>query len=147
MKNKLNPTVSHKQLLLYTYMVLVMVFLSSCSLGFNKEQTESQIYDLVTRNKEDIVKCIEENNLDKAKTMYRFEDVKIVKENGTVIPVFYCGGGGFGSSTFYYGFYYSPQNVPFAIAATETNCLLSEDDNTYSTKQIIDGFYYFEVHF
>ena len=67
---------------------------------------------------------------------------------------FTCDGWGFGSSTSYYGFYYSPAGPePFQGAEVELTpqnggyAWQGEGDNWGVTRALGQGFYYFEVHF
>ena len=67
---------------------------------------------------------------------------------------FTCGGWGLGSSTSYYGFYYSPAG-PRAFQGTKAELVpqnggfawQGEGDNHGFTREISQGFYYYEAHF
>lgn len=67
---------------------------------------------------------------------------------------FYCGGSGFGSSTSYYGFYYTENDNLSAIwcagdtlAPSGKGWSWKNGDNSYYTEKITDNFYYYEAHF
>ena len=115
------------------------IYMSDPSLGGSYKEIDSELLESVFKNK----KLIRE----------------ISRHDGGVS--FFCGGSGFGSSTSYYGFYYSfdgapkdywcgtifgssellkPDGVGFSIK-------YSNDDNCYYTEKIMDNFYYYEAHF
>lgn len=69
---------------------------------------------------------------------------------------FTVGGSGFGSSTSYYGFYYSPIDVPLGFQGTDVDFVEDKDgwrweeengDNWNYTEKITDKWYWFEMHF
>lgn len=65
-------------------------------------------------------------------------------------------GSGFGASTVYHGFYYSPLDIPLGFQGTSVEFSQEEDswvwreengDNWERTKKIADHWYWFEMHF
>lgn len=62
---------------------------------------------------------------------------------------------GFASQTSYYGFYYSPPNLPLGLNGEELDLPSSitafqyelEGDNWYYTEKITDNWYYYEMHY
>ena len=70
---------------------------------------------------------------------------------------FYCGGSGLVPSSSYYGFYYSPDDLPLAVDVTLTENLGPEGDgfgwgepdgdNRYYTERIMKNWYYYESHY
>ena len=115
------------------------IYMSDPSLGGSYKEIDSELLESVFKNK----KLIRE----------------ISRHDGGVS--FFCGGSGFGSSTSYYGFYYSFDGAPkdywcgTSFGSSELlkpdgvgfSIKYSNDDNCYYTEKIMDNFYYYEAHF
>ena len=120
--------------------------------------SKKEIFELVNENYAIIVEDVSENDFTDTK---KIKGIKEVYSDTDVIDV-YCGGAGIGSATSYYGFYYSPDDLPkdawcgssFGRTSDELNpegkgfaIKYSNDDNCYYTEKIRDNFYYYEAHF
>lgn len=117
---------------------------------------KKEICKLVNKNYTVILEDISENDFSDTKNL---KGVKDVDSSYGVVEV-YCGGRGFVPSTSYYGFYYSPDDLPLYCwdgigYYTESlkpdgkgfSIKYSDDDNSYYTEKIRDNFYYYEAHF
>lgn len=119
--------------------------------------SKKDIFDLVNENYTIILDDITEQNFFDTSSI---DGVKEIYYNNGILDV-YCGGKGMGSATSYYGFYYSPDNLPktswcgsdfgdVSNLRAERNGFsirYSNDDNGYYTEKIRDNFYYYEAHF
>ena len=119
--------------------------------------SKREIFDAVNDNYEIILEDIKENDFSDTKKIEGIQEIYV--ENG--VADVYCGGKGMGSATSYYGFYYTPDDMPRDNWAGkhfgDTGNLkqdgkgfsikYSDDDNYYYTEKIRDNFYYYEAHF
>ena len=134
--------------------ILVLCFVDLISNNLSQEE----IYDLVNENHALILDDIKENDFSDT---LKLEGVQKVFSDTEVIDV-YCGGVGAGSGTGYYGFYYSPDNLPKDVYCGESfgrtlDEMIPEEKgfaiknslgyNYYYTEKIRDNFYYYEAHF
>ncbi len=128
----------------------VVWFFNSIDDSLSKEE----IFKLVNNNYSIILDDISENDFEDTKKLKGVKEV----DPDTEIVDFYCGGKGLGSSTSYYGFYYSPDGLPKCRSDFGRIELLEPDgngfsikyyegDNRYYTEKIRDNFYYYEAHF
>lgn len=107
----------------------------------NKSELETYIRDMDTSE-----------NMDTA--IYNNWDVSCYPNSGMV--EFLVSTKGFGASSTYYGFYYSPQNIPMGYQEQNVELLKNEtgwqwsepnSDNQYYTEKITDNWYWFEMDF
>ena len=139
------------------FILLILLFLSSCtnSNPFWDNLSKDQIFSLVQDNHEFLQECIDTGDFEKAKQIEGIKDV-YSSEKGSYIE-FYCGGTGLASSSSYYGFYFSPDDVPLAVAVIPTEKLVPQDDgygynepkgdNKYYTERILENWFYYEAHY
>lgn len=87
---------------------------------------------------------------------YRFQGCEIDYDASKRMVEFITGSGGFGASTCYRGFYYSPSDLPLGFQGTDVPFVPSGDgwlwqeangDNWEYTEKIMDHWYWFEMHF
>lgn len=119
--------------------------------------SKKEIFKLVNDNYSVILEDIQEKDFSDTE---KLQGVQEIYTDTEIIDV-YCGGAGFGSSTSYYGFYYSPDGMPknswggTSFGSPEQlkpdgdgfSIKYSNDDNCYYTEKIRDNFYYYEAHF
>ncbi len=123
---------------------------------FDDSLSKRQIFSLVNKNYELLNECIDSNDFSEIEQL---KGVKEVYYENDALDV-YCGGSGFGSSTNYYGFYYSPYDKPLIVwcghVSIDTELISegkgyswksSDDDNWYYTERIRENFFYYESHF
>ena len=143
--------------------------MSSCDC-LSDHLSKDEIFALVNQNDELLNKTVSEINSSKSnnsgisstqKAEVPSLDYSILKglEKITVeddIIDFSCGGAGIGSSTSYYGFYYSEKDNLTATWCCGGNVVQEgkgwsweepDGDNSYYTEKIRDHFYYYEAHF
>ena len=139
------------------FVIVLVCFLIWLHNMLDDSLTRKEIFNLVNENYAAILKDIEEENF--AATL-SINGVKEVYYHDECLDI-YCGGRGMGSATSYYGFYYSPDDLPktcwagsifgeIANLKTEGNGFSirnPNDDNWYYTEKIRDNFYYYEAHF
>ena len=140
-----------KRIALICLLILICFALSSCADNLSKKQ----IFALVRENHAFLQQCIDESDPARAVTVKGIQDTYVNNKEGYV--EFYCGGAGLVPSSSYYGFYYSPADIPLAVDVTETDNLTPKDngwgwkepdgDNIYYTERIMDCWYYYESHF
>lgn len=116
--------------------------------------SKDQIFSLVQDHHDFLLHCITDNEPDRAKEVTGIQNV-LVEINAYV--EFYCGGSGLVPSSSYYGFYYSPDDLPLAVDVTRTENLRPEGngfgweepggDNWYYTERIMENWYYYESHY
>lgn len=142
-------------------LVLIIVFISFIiwfDSMISDNLSKKEIVELVNDNYLIILDDINENDFTDTNNI---DGVKEIYHDSDVIDV-YCGGRGIGSATSYYGFYYSPDDLPkdawcgssFGRTFDELKpegkgfaIKYSNDDNCYYTEKIRDNFYYYEAHF
>ncbi len=123
--------------------------LTGCYDGLSKKR----IVSLVHENHREIEQAIESGN---AKDWNGKKGIRDVTLHDHGFVEFFCAGAGMGPNTSYYGFYYSPDGVPYdfwggnePLTETKNGWKWQEEqgDNTFYTEQITDTFYYYEYHF
>lgn len=139
--------------ILLVFLFIFLVYLGSDHLN------QQQIADLVSENRDRIEACIQAGETDQLKDWKGVKDITIEK-NGCI--GFYCGGDGFGPATSYFGFYYSPDDIPYDIEHMTYGGELLENkggwiwqeyrgdqrgDNVFYTERICPCFFYYESHF
>ena len=138
----------------------MIVMILMIELGDNS-LSKLEIFDLVNENYGIIQEDIKENNFEDTLKIKGVQDVLNEDEDKWNVLEFECGGRGFGSGTSYYGFYYSPDDSPYAPFGGSTFCKSEElimdgkgysckeekGDNRYYTERIRENFYYYEAHF
>lgn len=89
------------------------------------------------------------------KSVMELKGLNEITVEGDIVN-FSCGGAGLGSSTSYYGFYYTKNENLTAIWCCGGAVVPdgkgwswkeSDGDNSYYTEKICDNFYYYEAHF
>ena len=139
-----------------TTILVVIVIFTVITNFFDDSLSKREIFTLVNKNHELINECIESGDFSKIEEL---KGVKSVYSENDVLDV-YCGGSGFGPSTNYYGFYYSPSNEPLKVWCGHVvgderflpegkgySIKNQNDDNWYYTEKIRDNFFYYESHF
>jgi len=125
---------------------------------FNDNLSKAEIFDLVNANYSIILRDVENNNFDKTLKIKGIEDVS---EETEKIIEFNCGTDGFSSEITDYGFYYTSDDLPYALVFISTNHVREElvnegngyvarqkdGDDYYYTEKIRDNFYYYETHY
>lgn len=79
--------------------------------NFDDSAEKEDVFNFVCENEKELLKAIENEDYSE------FENQSMIKNiNPDETAVyFYCGGAGFGPSTFYVGFFYTPDNDMFAV--------------------------------
>ena len=137
-------------------MILFLMMTSSDNLS------KQQIFTLVQGNHEYLQECVDAKDYERAETISGIKSVRSSSwpEDGFYVE-FFCGGAGIVPASSYYGFYYSPGDIPLAVDATQTKNLRpdgngfgwqekwerSDGDNSYYTERIMECWYYYESHF
>lgn len=114
---------------------------------------KEDIISFVEKHQDELLECVESNDYS---SLEKYSIIKSVSADETAVD-FYCGGAGFGSATFYCGFYYTAENDMSAIYRPSKDKLQAcgegfewtEDggDNRYYTEKICDRFYYYETSY
>ena len=126
--------------------------MSSCGDNLSKKQ----IISLVVENEAFLTECVNNGGADQALELYGVQSVDTARDGAYI--VFDCGGSGFGSSTNYCGFYYSPDDIPQLAGHMTSEDSLTTDgsgygyrqpdgDNRYYTERIVNNWFYFEAHY
>ena len=137
---------------------LMYVMFAVMMAGGNSDAlSKDQIFSLVQDHHDFLLQCITDNEPDRAKEVTGIQSVRIEKD---VYVEFYCGGSGLVPNSSYYGFYYSPDDLPLAVDVTRTENLKAEGngfgwkepgglggDNWYYTERIMENWYYYESHY
>ena len=137
---------------------LIFVMFAVMMAGGNSDAlSKDQIFSLVQDHHDFLLQCITDTDPDRAKEVSGIQSVHIEKD---VYVEFYCGGSGLVPSSSYYGFYYSPDDLPLAVDVTQTENLKAEGngfgwkepgglggDNWYYTERIMENWYYYESHY
>ncbi len=134
--------------------LVYLVFAAMMTGGNYDALSKDQIFSLVQNHHDFLIQCITDNDPDRAKEVTGIQRVHIEKD---VYVEFYCGGSGLIPSSSYYGFYYSPDDLPLAVDVTLTENLGPEGDgfgweeldgdNWYYTERIMENWYYYESHY
>lgn len=98
---------------------------------------KQKIFNFVEKNYDIIVEACGSNDSAALSAIDGIQEVDFV--NGYVLV--YCQGYGFGSSTQYYGFYYSRDNLPVAVSDGQILCLSSQLVKEGDGYQYIDSNY------
>ncbi len=116
---------------------------------------KSQIFSAVQENQAMLQECVLGNDPEQAKQIKGVQSVRYDADEDYY--EFYCGGAGIVPASSYYGFYYSPQDAPLAVDATQTENLSpvqdgygwreTKGDNSYYTERIMENWYYYESHY
>ena len=135
------------------YVMLAVMMAGGNSDALSKEQ----IFSLVQEHHDFLLRCITDHDPDRAKEVTGIQSVHVEKD---AYVEFYCGGSGLVPSSSYYGFYYSPDDLPLAVDVTVTENLRPEGngfgwkqsggldgDNWYYTERIMENWYYYESHY
>ena len=131
-----------------------LMFALAMAGGNSDALSKDQIISLVQDHHDFLLRCITDDDPDRAKEVAGVQSVRI-KKNEYV--EFYCGGSGLVPSSSYYGFYYSPDDIPLAVDVTLTDNLGPRGngfgweepggDNRYYTERIMENWYYYESHY
>ena len=135
--------------------VLLAVMLAVMMAGGNSDAlSKKQIFSLVQDHHDFLLQCITDTDPDRAKEVSGIQSIHIEKD---AYVEFYCGGSGLVPNSSYYGFYYSPDDLPLAVDVTRTENLKAEGngfgweepggDNWYYTERIMENWYYYESHY
>ena len=153
---------SHKCMALISLLTTLACVLSGCAaihhnVSIQDALSKDQIFSLVQDHHDFLLQCIADNDPDRAKDVTGIQDIHVEKD--TYVE-FYCGGSGLVPSSSYYGFYYSPDDLPLAVDVTVTENLRPEGngfgwkqsggwdgDNWYYTERIMENWYYYESHY
>ncbi len=141
-----------KRIVLLCLLIMTCIVLSSCA---DNLISKKQIFTLVEQNYKFLQQCIDESDPDRALTVKGIKDNRVNEEEEYVR--FDCGATGIVPASSYYGFYYSPADIPLAVDVTVTDNLTPQNngwgwkepdgDNIYYTERIMDCWYYYESHF
>ena len=140
------------------FTILLMFFLTVTSAD---NLSKDQIFSLVENNHELLQECVDARDYKRAEQIAGIQSARAGRLTESAYVEFYCGGYGLVPSSSYYGFYYSPKDIPLAIDVTQTKNLRSEGngfawhenweragaDNSYYTERIMERWYYYESHF
>ena len=118
---------------------------------------ERRIKNFVNQNSEELVTVAEAYlNSDTTTKTYKGVEVEQVFRGDNDIVQFYYGGVGIVPASKYYGFYYSPDDVPTAYQNTKYSLSAVSDDewewsdgtdNGGRTKRIMKNWFYYEAWF
>ena len=132
------------------YVLIVSAFAGSVSDALSQDQ----IVSLVQDHHDFLLQCITDNDPERAKEVAGIQSVSIEKNH---YAAFDCGGHGLIPSSSYYGFYYSPKDIPLAVDVTRSENLVPQGDgfgweepdgdNRYYTERIMENWYYYESHY
>ncbi len=141
-----------KKFALFLCLVIFMGTFSACS---NNLTNKGDIIKVFSKNKEIFTEAVQSNNFEQAKKISGIQDVYV----GDDYIDFVCGGSGMGSSTYYYGFFYSAHDNLTAWnggACTKDELVENgngfrweekDGDNTYYVEKIGEHFFYYEACF
>lgn len=139
-----------KRALFVVGMLAFLVVLAGCG---SPQARRNQVFQLVEENYETLCSDVEQWNFDRSRAIEGIESVE-PDEGGSAFVEYDCGGSGFGSSTAYWGFYYSANDDLTHIWCANEPLLPSGDgflyqqedgDNRYYTEKIAEHFYYYEA--
>ena len=140
------------------FAIIMMLFLIMTG---SDNLSKQQILTLVQDNHEYLQECVDAKDYEKAEEISGIKSVHSSSWSEDSYVEFYCGGAGIVPSSSYYGFYFSPGDVPLAVDVTQTKKLRpdgngfawqekwerSDGDNSYYTERIMECWYYYESHF
>jgi hypothetical protein len=136
--------------------VAMLIFLTICTVRFISSP-EYKIKNFVNQNSEELATIAESYlNSDVTIKTYKGIEVEQVFKGENDIVQFYYSGVGIVPATKYYGFYYSPDDVP--VAYQNVKCKLSSvsdnewkwsdgTDNGGRTKKLMKNWFYYEAWF
>jgi hypothetical protein len=149
-----------KKITIFFIIFSITVALSACK-PFSDNLSKDQIFTLVNQNQELLNNAVSDiyssglSDDDIIKSVKKLKGLDEITVKDDIIN-FDCGGSGFGSSTSYYGFYYTKNENLTAIWCCGGAVVPdgkgwswkeSNGDNSYYTEKISDNFYYYEAHF
>lgn len=134
--------------------VLIALAIFGIKHSFNPEY---RINNFINQNSEELVTIAEAYlNSDTTTKTYKGVEVEPVYRGTHDIIQFYYGGFGLAPSTTYYGFYYSPDDVPTPYQNVNCNLTALSDvewewsdgtDNGGRTKKVMKNWFYYEAWF
>ena len=131
--------------------LVVMIWFSACSVNLTDK---SDIVSLYQKHEEKFLLAVENGDYSAIEGIRGVQKVLVWD---TYIDI-QCGGAGFGSSTHYYGIFYSADDNLCAIDVAPSGYMLVEygdgylyqeenGDNRFYVEPLGDHFYYYEAHF
>ncbi len=145
--------VAAKSLCVFIALITMLSF-SGCS-ALDDHASKEDIFSIVNEHYEMLIECINSNDFSAVERLKAIKEVDVTDD----CVDFYCGGSGFGSATFYVGFYYTDTDDMRAVwCAPAPEEELSpadggylwkeaEGDNQYYVEPIREHFYYYEASF
>lgn len=135
----------------------VIVFRTFFDMFDRDALSEKEIVKTLKKNHAIFLSDVAENDFSDSSNVKGIQKITAV---GDAVD-FYCGGKGFGSGTSYFGFYYTPDDLPRAVWSGQKYCddeylvpdgdgfsvKEPEGDNYYYTEKITDLFYRYEAYF
>lgn len=148
-------TLQWKKIAIFFTLIISFIIIV-CLLLSHNSTSKSAVVNYIQNNRSELETYIQNIDADKSfhTDIYNNWDVSYYQNSGMV--EFLVSNGGFGPSSKYYGFYYSPQNIPMAYQEQNVELLENEtgwqwsdpsSDNQYYTEKIIDYWYWFEMDF
>lgn len=136
--------------------VVVLILLTICGIK-HSSNPEHRINNFIKQNREELVTIAEAHlNSDPSITTYKGVEVEpVCRGKHDIVEFYYCGVGLVPSST-YYGFYYSPDDVPTPYQNTNDKLVAVSDaqwewsdgtDNGGRTKRVMKNWFYYEAWF
>ncbi len=137
--------------------VIIFALAGSFSACTQNLTDKERIVTLFEQNEMLITDAVQTGDFEKVRQIKGIQNVYISEQYNYID--FECGGSGFGPSTHYYGFYFSPEDdltawnggacpVQELIVDGEGYSWQEIDgDNRYYVEKIGDHFYYYEAHF
>lgn len=121
------------------------------------DNTQAAITAKVKNHLPLLTETAERITADKSAVGYTFKGAKEIRyrEQNKMIE-FTCKSAGFVAGSSYYGFYFSPKDVPLGFEGTQMAFVEdglgwkfeeADGDNWDYTEKIVDHWYYFEMHF
>ena len=137
--------------LLYAVALIVICLLSACSSNLTSKES---VVNLYTKNEALFIDAASKKSFSDLEKINGVQEV-LVRDNYVDIE---CGGSGFGSSTHYYGIFFSEDDDLCAVnVAGPLNELVkdgngyryeqSDGDNEYYVEPLGNHYYYYEAHF
>lgn len=141
-----------KKIAIFMCSLVIIGMLTACT---NNLTSKKKIIRVFEKNEKAIVEAIESNNVEQTKEIPGIQDVYVSDD----YIEFSCGGSGFGSSTHYYGFFYSLDDnltawnggmfhkVELVKSGNGYRWEEKDGDNIYYVEEIGEHFFYYEAHF
>ena len=98
------------------FAIIMMLFLIMTG---SDNLSKQQIFTLVQDNHEYLQECVDAKDYEKAEEISGIKSVHSSSWSEDSYVEFYCGGAGIVPSSSYYGFYFSPGDVPLAVDVTQ----------------------------